>query len=207
MQRLLFGAGLALALAAPAGADTITVSFTGTIIGIPPELASGFTAFDPVSGSFQFDSATADTVANPAVGFYPGPTNFSFTFGSYTATSPGGEPSHFIRVDDNLALSITIDLYGVETRNVTGGAFGFFQPTRLTFIMSDSTATAFASDALPTSLDLADFDTASANIVFQNNGDLIQVVARVTTLRVVPEPEALALVTFAGIALAALRRR
>jgi hypothetical protein len=199
MRPLPFLAGLlAFVLPGAASAATITVNFTGTIIAVPTELSAGFTPFDAVSGSFQFDSTTLDTVANPNVGFYPGPTNFSFTFGSYTATSPGGEPSHFIRVDDNLVLSITIDLYGVETRNVTGASFGLFQPSRLTFILGDSTATAFESDALPTSLDLSAFDSHSAAIVFANNGDLIQVVADITSIA---EPSTFALLGLTTVVL------
>lgn len=206
-------AAFALALAAlgagPAAAVPLTVSFEGTVEFIPAELASVFTDGDPASGSFQIESTTADTApANPDLGFYPGPTSWSFTFGSYTATSAGGTAQDYVRIDDDLVLGITIDLYSAEAFGVSGAAIGALEPTRLIFSLNDGNATAFSDDSLPASLDLADFSQGGrASIRFDDPvGMTSATVTVVLTSVVVPEPGALALLGLAGLGLAAARR-
>jgi hypothetical protein len=211
-MRSLAASALALVAfaAGPATAVPLTVSFEGTVEFIPAELASVFTDGDLASGFFQIESTTADTVpANPDVGFYPGPTSWSFTFGSYTATSAGGTAQDYVRIDNDLVLGITIDLYSAEAFDVSGAAIGSFEPTRLGFSLNDANTTAFSSDALPTSLDLADFSQGGrASIRFDDPVSMTSATVTVVLTSVtVPEPGALALLGLAGLGLAAARAR
>jgi hypothetical protein len=192
---------------APAFAVPLTVSFQGTISAVDPLLASAFSPGQSVSGSFQIESTAADTVANPAVGLYLGPTNFTYGFGTYTATAAGGTASDFLRIDDDLVLGTnTVDIYAVEAAGVSGAAIGIFQPSRLLLTLGDATATVFSSDAIPTSLDLSTFSNHSASIRFADNGDVALVTANLTSVAVIPEPSSSALVGLGLLALCVRRR-
>jgi hypothetical protein len=197
-----------LSWAAPASAATITVSFTGTVNFVFDQLDSAFTLGDPVSGTFQYDSDTADTVpADPVLGIYPGATNFEFDFGGYVAT--GNAPGSGVQVDnDRMATGLFDRFIGSKTCNgtCTGADVGAFTLQNLTFLLSGP-ATIFSSDALPTSLDLTDFSQRSASLEFSDGATGPQVTALIESLTVtVPEPGALALLVL-GAGLVAVRRR
>jgi hypothetical protein len=146
-------------------AETLTVSFFGAVTTVPTELSSTFFVSDPITGSFEIDSLSQDVDADPTIGSYIGPSTFSFEFGSYQATAPGG------RGGDSVSV-INRPFNGSGT---SGDRFGFnglcggvsciaadvdaYFLTNMSLRLLDSTATAFSSDALPTSLDINDFDT------------------------------------------------
>jgi hypothetical protein len=190
---------LVLLASAPAGALPLTVTFTGTVQALDPPLP--FVQGEIGSGSFQIEATTPDGAPSAAVGSYLGPVNFSFTIGSYTATSAGGTSADFVRVDDVTPPAVGADLYTAEAYNVSGATLlDSYFPTRLTFVLNDQTATAFASDALPASLDLADFSYGTASIRFEGPGmgDLANVTLLLTSVGV-PEPAAGLLLVLAAI--------
>ena len=195
---------LGLLTGAPAAeAVTLTVSFTGTVSTVPAELAAAFNPCDPVSGSFQIESTTPDIDADPTFGLYIGPANFSYQFDSYVATAPGGGGGDSVGV-----------LNQAEDRYQVNGGCGMCAPnvdsfflTNFTLRLVDSTATVFANDALPMSLDLSDFDSGIATMIFQHDTlPSKSVIADLTSISVVPEPGTGSLLVLGALGLA-LRRR
>ena len=196
-MRLLAPAALLLALAAPAAqASTITISFSGTIDEIGPDVASGFTSGDPFSGTIQFDDATPDTNASAILGDYGGAiSSMSFDFGGYLATATVGQVS--VRNDTN-------DSFNAVTFNGNGAQVAGLSLVSLSLSLVDSAGTTFSSDAIPASLSLSDFFFAKGAIEFEG-GTSRRVRGSISSLTyTVPEPGALALLAVAG--LLALRR-
>lgn len=201
---------LALAALVPtaAAADTITVSFTGTVNFVATDLASGFTVGDPVSGTFQYSSTLTDLLpADPVFGLYLGADAFAFDFGGYVATAAAGGSAVEVQNDMNGGA---FDLFkGSKTCNATctAAAVDEFTLQGLTFLLSGS-PTIFPNDSLPTSLDLTDWAQRSASLEFTNGMIGPQVSALVESLTItvtVPEPGALALLALGALPL--LRRR
>ena len=157
------------------------MAFTGTVSFVATDLASGFTVGDSLSGTFQYDSDTADIVpADPMLGFYPGATGFAFDFGGYLPT--GNAPGSAVQVDN--------DAMGTGL-----------------FLLSGP-ATIFSDDSLPTSLELTDFTQRSASLELTNGMTGPQVSALVESLTItVPEPGVLALLGPGAVSLAAAAGR
>jgi hypothetical protein len=207
-MRTLLGMAVALVLhaSAPAGALPLTVTFTGTVQALDPPLP--FLQGEIGSGSFQIESTTSDDTPGSGAGTYHSPVNFSITIGGYTATSAGGTSADFVLINDVTPPAYGADIYTAEAYNVSGATLlDYYFPTRLTFILNDQTATAFASDALPASLDLADFSYGAASIRFEGPGmgDLANVTLLLTSVSV-PEPAAGLLLVLAVIGRRASQR-
>jgi hypothetical protein len=198
MRRLLIPlVAIAAACAAPAGAAPITFHFSGTISYIDPPLGAPFVYGQSGSGSFQIESTTVDPSPGAGASTYRGATSFSFTFGTYTATSPGGTLEDYVQVVDRGA-----DIFEVHAVGVSGATvLDWYVPTHLGILLNDADGTAFSSVALPTSFDLSEFGYALAYIDFgsPDPGDLASVILTLTSLTV-PEPGApLLLALIAGL--------
>jgi hypothetical protein len=187
-------------------AETLTVSFSGAVTTVPTELSSTFFVSDPITGSFEIDSLSPDFREDPTIGLYIGPTNFSFEFGSYLATGPGGGGGDSVTV-----LNTTPDTFGFN--GTCGGAaciaadVGAYFLTNMSLSLTDSTDTAFSSDALPTSLDINDFDSAKVSLIFQHATlPSKTVVGEISSVTLVPEPSTSLLGMTAMLFVAGLRR-
>lgn len=209
-MRFLAALLLALALPTTASADTITVSFTGTVDFVASDLSSGFTVGDPVSGTFQYSSTLTDLLpADPVFGLYLGADAFAFDFGGYVATAAAGGSAVEVQNDNNGGA---FDLFkGSKTCNgtCTAAAVDEFTLQGLTFLLSGS-PTIFPNDSLPTSLDLTDFAQRNASLEFTNGvtGPVVAALIESMTVTVtVPEPSVLGLLGLGGLALATPRRR
>jgi hypothetical protein len=159
-------AAVVLVTSVPAHALLLTVSSTGTATSVDPPLPFSQGAIG--TGSFQIESTTPDDLPGARAGRYHSPVNFSITIGGYTASSAGGTSQGFILIHDATPSATAADLYTAEAYGVSGATLlGYYVPTRVTFILNDQNATAFSSDALPASLDLADFSYGVASIRFE----------------------------------------
>jgi hypothetical protein len=125
-------------LAGVASSAPITFNFTGSITSVPIDNVFGDVGFGTVlSGSFTFDSATADGApADPTTGSYShvgAPYLFTVDIGGHVFTA-----DQFFNV---AVLNAFVDQYS---------AFGLAQNLSLEILLQDNTATVFNSDALPT---------------------------------------------------------
>jgi hypothetical protein len=203
MRRFALALGLAGALAAPAGAATITVSFTGTVDFVSPQISSGpFEAGDPISGSLQIDSATPDSDALPTEGEYLGAvSNLLFSFGGYDGTGAGENQLHM-----RDGAGFVVDNFFVQS-GFDGANVGGFPPQLFHLDLGDTANTVFTSDVIPASLDLADFEIRGLFIGFLDGNNVYAVNGTITALTyTVPEPGVLALLAL-GAGLLAARRR
>jgi hypothetical protein len=204
MRLPLSAAALLLLLVSPAGAATITVGFTGTITFVPMQIASGpFEVGDPITGSFQIDSATPDGEAAPTEGSYEGAvSNLSFSFGGYSGTGAGENELHM-----RDGSGVQVDNFFVQSE-VGGSDVAGFPAFHFLFDLGDTANTVFSSDGIPASLDLADFEIRNLILGFIDGNSVYNVSGTISSLTYdVPEPGALALLGLAGLALAARRGR
>jgi hypothetical protein len=189
---------LILAPAAPADAALLTFSWTGTVTEVDAPLASAAQIGDPGSGSFQIESTTPDNDASATFGDYPGPTNMTITLGGLTATSALGT------IGGLSVFDFTFDGIELDTGPWTGAPVGAFEVTFAALNMEDADATTFASDAIPTSLTLADFEIRLFRIGYSNGETSAEVRGIVESITVtVPEPAAGALLALGALAAAA----
>lgn len=173
-----------LGCAGSASAAPITFSFTGTVTDDPFGLSS-FGA--PISGSFSFDNAALDSIANPANGSF---ASVGSGFG-FSATVDGTVYASFGQLTVNTANDIAAgDQYGVIADDAL---------LRLELFLQDATAAALTSDALPA------LPPALAGFAFRQFrlfGDNAEFLGTVETLActsgcTVPEPGSLGLALLA----------
>lgn len=200
MRPFALPAALLLALATPAAAATITVSFTATIDEVGSEVASAFTLGDTITGSIRIDGATPDSNADPTLGFFPSSIdNLSFSLGSYVASAIVGQVS---------VTNAGFDTVVATTSNATGASVAGLALVNATLNLVDSDGSALASDAIPQALSLSEFGFARASIFFEGGDASRRVGGNLTSLSVtVPEPGWLALLALAVCGCAARRRR
>jgi hypothetical protein len=185
-----------LLLAAPAGAATLTITFTGTVDVVSPQISSGpFEAGDSISGSLQIDSATPDTDALPTEGEYLGAiSNLTFSFGDYDGTGAGENQLHMRDGESNV-----VDNFFVQSE-FAGPDVAGFPPQLFHLDLGDSENAVFTSDVIPASLDLADFEIRGLFIGFLDGNNVYGVNGTITSLTyAVPEPGALALLALGAV--------
>lgn len=193
-------------------ASPTTFNFTGTISGVASDdLGLGVSVGTPITGSYTFDSAAADS--NPS----PGTASYQMTGSPYgfTALILG----QVFGTADFLAVNVVNnnpdDEYGVL--GCAGGLVGCSESgaTYVVFnwLLTDSSNAAFSSPALPvTPPSLGGFQTNFFELdVLTEAGAFESVQGSITSLvraptAAVPEPATLLLVS-AGIAVAGLARR
>jgi hypothetical protein len=201
--RLLLSSLLLLALSSPARADLIQVNWSGTINFVSTAIASGFTMGDPASGSFLLDTTIADGDADPLLGLYfDAASNISFDFGRYLASSAAGA------IQIRNGSGVLSDEMIVAGNTPTGDAVEGIPISGIVFDVADATQALFASDAIPTSLDLGDLTGHFAKLDFFDIA-LNSVTANITSLSYtpIPEPGSGMLLGLGTLAIAALRRR
>lgn len=211
--RKLCGA-LMLAVAGIAQAAPVTYYFGGQLSYVDSNLSPTLAVGNGFSGSFTYESTAADSLpGDPNRGFYgPGPA-FTVTINSLPFSITGGGAGSV-----GVEQLIGTDRFSVGSGDAptTGSNINGYFAWSFTLFMSDSTGSAFDSDALPSSeLNLALFDNSLFQLDFFNEQNLsptASVGGRLTYLSLtdpnsgnaVPEPSTLHLLplamTIAGIA-------
>jgi MYXO-CTERM domain-containing protein len=191
-----------------AAAATIAYDFTGTLQNSFGSLAAGLA----VSGSFAYESGQPDQYVGPnvppfsTIGRYDF-TGFNLTIGGQTITAG---PKNGLLVGDQASGSGFSDSFTINGDGVISGSLGGLTVDGLQFQLIDPTATVFGSDALPDSVDFADFSSATLLISSFTSGVLYRFISIETltpaVLVSVPEPAGLG-VALLGLAVLARRRR
>lgn len=187
----LLGAILACSVSlvsSPLYASIIIYDFTGTVTDAGNIAGVNAALNDTITGSFAYDTSKADS--NPSdvtkgdyIDFLVTPAPMimlpsgSITFDSYTSV--------FVNVDTDITIAA-----GAPDPTVPGNNLGH----DITFSLK-STSTALATDALPTSIDLNDFDSitgafSSFSLANGPAGDPIFYSIDALTLRAIPVPAA-----------------
>jgi hypothetical protein len=194
---------LLLACAAPARAGIVSFDFTG----------SAFSTGSPVAGRFTYDTSAPDLLPpDPHHARYRSTGVFEAT---YTPPDPLGQTftirsrdAFYIDVYDDYsgpagALHDTFRIEALTPELIEGGRRSLLLPTAI-FDLTDSTDAALPGVGLPTSLDLAAFDTREGGLA-----GLLPYGYTVTSMTTTPEPSTLTLLGLGGVAIAArgLRRR
>lgn len=133
--------------------------------------ANGFSSSLPMSGSFTFNSTTADTNGSANTGRYNGTIqNLTVTVGNYTATyNPG---TSFIRVVNNPGVG---SIYHVEVNGLSGPLVNGRAPSSFEINLENPTGTAFTNDHLPTTPpSLSSFSRNQWRLIFGATGHRVQ---------------------------------
>ena len=188
-----------MVLTAPVLADSVTISFDGTIVNFFNAPVAGVEVGTSFTGSFTYDSNLPETVLRvPDISTYsPATVEIQFTSPSaVNSTLTFGNA--FIRIDDNNAS----DAFTVIAGNSSGLPFDFngltVRDLRIYFI--DASATIFSDASLPASLDLADFGVAEVLLTQTLTGSSVDFssTGRIDSLVQGPPPDAVAPIASAG---------
>lgn len=165
---LFVAVGIAL-VPLPAAAAPVTFTYSGTINFVDASLAGTFAVGQTISSTITFESLAPDSLPlNTALGAYNGViTNVLITTGGYTASSTNGQMqvfnNSFAGGDRFAGASFAAGVSGGQF-SLTGANVNGLQLLDFGFSLVDPTGTSLASDALPTSVNLAAFNAAQSGI-------------------------------------------
>lgn len=205
IRRMSIAVVIAAIAAVPAQAGIVTYSFSGivTLVTQPSPYGVPVVTGQSVSGFFAYDTSSPDLAPGPNYGQYAGasPPGFGIDFGTANAFATAG-----------FLVSVTLDpiapFHELEVFTSTGVAVdGLVRPGADLYLhFRDSTATVFASDALPpATLTIADFDVATGLLRDVSTGERVEF--RITSLAGVPSPGVPAVMAVLGGLLGRRRSR
>lgn len=180
MKRAVLVCTFAVFAAVTAAGEVIQFEFAGDLTSLndPGGHAGGATTF---SGAFVFDTTAEDTDPSPTIGQYAG-VEFNLDIGGIGIVPPTVN----VTVGNNeMAGWSQIDRLVVTG---TGRTPSNIDVANLAIALVDNSAGVFSSDALPTSLDLADFWAGHDLYLTATLADGSALSANGTITTLVPEP-------------------
>ncbi|MGD9692638.1 MAG: hypothetical protein AB7G17_11525 [Phycisphaerales bacterium] len=162
---------LAFALCTAAHAAPIDITYTGVVASIDnisaftPTFLSTALVGDAVTLSFRFESTTPDAHANPSLGDYSaGLIGFSINIGTHGFSTNFPE-TRTLTVADGPTQDILTTEMTYRVALLPAGSF-----FRIAASLTDNDASAFTGDAIPSSLNFSDFESALGSLSFWDGG-------------------------------------
>ncbi len=176
----------------------VQITANGQITSIGSDLASAFTLNDAFTYSAVVDLSALDSNSNPIFGSFSGAlSDIDVNFGGHLVSASTG----------NVSLSndlLSQDLISALTpfNSATGASVNGYDPSRITFGLTDNSGQAISTDSISNilSLDLADYPNAhNATIGYYNGSQQQAVVGTIESLSVSPYAPAPVPITNADI--------
>lgn len=161
---------LALAAAGLVQAAPVTYYFGGHLSWVDPDLSPTLAVGNGFSGSFTYESTTADSApSDPNQGFYPPGPAFTVTINGLPFSIAGGGSG---------SVAVYNDFFGIDrfsaNSEAAGPSINGYSPEVFEINLQDPTQSTFSSDALPASeLDLALFGSSNFTLSFYNFDPLL----------------------------------
>jgi hypothetical protein len=179
-----------------ASAALVTIEIEAVVdeVGDPHGYLGGrITSGDTVTGSYTYDTSTADS--NPSsqgadYRHYQAPCGISLSVGGFEFRTDPGNVDFLIQIIDDYPPE---DNYLVRSRNNLPLPDGTYVGG-ISWVLEDPSGTALSSDALPATAPVLD-DWGSNELWFGGGirGDAFGVISHVTSAAVIPEPGAIVL--------------
>lgn len=210
---------LALALAGPAAASTLNISFTGTVErtndGANADVASigSLGVGDAVSGGFQLDTSTVASAGATTANYVGAVTGFTMTLDGLIYSSATSPDTLSVRNDDMSGSAAPLrDSILVSAFSPNGPSVAGLDPSRIQFALGGTDTSVLSDLSMPS---VAQFqalfaaDTIAGNLNFLSFDDGSDVRFRVDTLTIaaVPLPAGAPLMLAGLGAFMALRRK
>jgi len=128
----------------------VTFAFTGLVTEVGTNVVdlTKFTVFSPLTGTYTFESTTANNGGSSVNGNYSDAiTGLDFTLGTYHSPTSSDPPNQILVVDHT---GNTTDSYHLESGITGGGAVNGHDPVSFDFTLTGPEPTGFADNSLPT---------------------------------------------------------
>ena len=188
--------------AIPVRAEIVTFEFEGYIDNIVKNennVIEGVYLNQPFTGWFNYSTDVQDLApSNPLSGLYYQDASIVVNLGDQT----------YPYLDGFINFTITNDNDGDKFFYVVDGGYGDYGFTWFGLELTDSTGTVFATDDLPVSLNIDDFDSAFFRMAGDEiaTSDYFRIEGQITNIQYIPEPTSFVLLALGGVALRIKRR-